>query len=62
MKEKKTLVKISIVLSLIAILICIGFILYGIFIEKDNDIMIWLVIGFSNLSLLFINISNYKNK
>lgn len=62
MKEKKTLVKISIVLSLIAILICIGFILYSIFIEKDNDIMIWLVIGFSNLSLLFVNISNYKNK
>lgn len=52
--------KFSIIISIIAIIICLFFVIYDGFIVKTNDITIWLILGLCNLAITFSNLSNYK--
>ena len=59
---KRLLTKISIILSIAAILICMGLAIYSKFAMKDDNILIWIILALSNLSLMFVNISNLNKR
>lgn len=46
--------KIAIWSSIIAILVCVGWIIYEL-ISKNNDYGLWIVLLLSNISILFSN-------
>lgn len=54
--------KVSIILSVVAIVICIGFGIYGKFFAKNDDITIWVIMGLSNFSLLCGNLYSLNQK
>lgn len=64
MREDKLLKlkKVSIILSVVAIVICIGFGIYGKFVAKNDDITIWVILGLSNFSLLCGNLYSLNQK
>lgn len=64
-KEKKEsnerVTNISVCLSVTAILICIGGLIYE-YISKNNSYWVWGLLLLSNLTIMLANISNKNNK
>lgn len=59
--KNKNLLKISIILFILACIICLIFIIYKGLIVKEGNILIWILLLISNLILIRSNIINYKN-
>lgn len=57
----KILKNLSIILSIGAIVVCIGYGIYGKFFVKDESIIIWVIIGLSNFSLLCSNLYSFNH-
>lgn len=52
--------KVSMWCSIMAILVCIGWIIYE-FLSKENDYALWIILLLLNVSVLFSNMNN-KNE
>lgn len=60
--KNKNLLKISIILSIMACIICLIFIIYKGLITKEGNILVWILLLISNLTLISSNIINYRKK
>ena len=61
-QKTKVLKSLSIILSVVAIIICIGFGIYSELFAEDENIMILFIIGLSNFSLLCGNLYSFTQK
>lgn len=60
-KAKNTVVNISVCLSSIAVLICIGGLIYE-YVSKDKSYWLWGILLLSNFTILLANLSNKDDK
>lgn len=60
-KAKNTVVNISVCLSSIAVIICIGGLIYE-YVSKDKSYWIWGILLLSNFIILLANLLNKDNK
>jgi hypothetical protein len=54
--------KVAIFLSSAAAFISLGFVIYNKFIIKEGPVLLWVLFCLGNLTILFANISVYKNE
>lgn len=60
-KENKSVINVSVCLSIFAVLISVCGLVYQ-FISKDNEYLVFIALLLSNLTVLVANLSTSKNK